>query len=345
MSLIEKLNARKQQAVVITAQEAEVSPDLVLEGLSSAQFTVRTKDIIEHLLEAISLIPSSESFDKGEVAIFILADNEKGNEFESIIAAGTPVMNAILYFALGANPNFKEMFTISQSKVKVVKDAVMLRSMAFRTLTALIEFYLTRGDYPRPESQAELSKNTRERTLVGVGVTKEGELAASVASFPLTKFPMSAFLQVTPSMLDTITAKRIMLSPAGTKFYRYATLCKMFGKTSRTQTDEVKASLAFRTAVLNIKPDQFVMFHPQHPCSAQRPGKFSRKAIVLLLKGLAESEIVAVLKYIKDKGMLSFMKDTQLYKEEKETVSCPGLHDPELNDGSVTVASLFPTID
>jgi len=307
-------------------------------SISESEFNVTPDHISDAFNLLINSVPDGARYLAGEVKVHMFDENNI--TFESLLAAGTLILDAVLFMALKDDGEYGGLFDMQGPLYSDKSDSALIRQTAYLAFIASIEHYLTKGVLPGMGNQNDqLSRNIVQRTLSETGITTSGQLGQILSSAKISKFPRTIYLGIDLGKIDKTTGQRIALSPAGTKFMRYLYMVGLFIGDS-TMTSKNAAAKKIYDFVKSIKPEQLIKFHPDHESSVRKPQKCSAKISVMLMKNLNSKGQTAVLTYINTKNMEALKKDTLMYAMVDGKVVCPGVNDPEFNDDCITVESL-----
>nr|DBA06951.1 TPA_asm: coat protein [Rhododendron ophiovirus] len=162
-----------------------------------------------------------EGYKKGDVKIMHFDQAAQQNP-ELLIAAGTKVLDALLFCALVEDETKVGMFHfVSVSKLNSLVISKNLEE-ARRAILAALVLVWTQGGLPSEVTQSRsLSKFVRNY-IYGGKVENHLQIAQQLSSTSTLKFPCSVFLDVKISELDQGVASRCKLSVAGNRPVRYA---------------------------------------------------------------------------------------------------------------------------
>jgi hypothetical protein len=338
---------RQFQAPVLQQAAATETPEderrALYEGMKEGGYEARVEDVRGAFERFLSKVPKRAMYAPGEVLISHLVDIDFSDTdafINNLCGGGTAVLDAMLYLAYGEQADKQSIFTVRPSTFKDQDQVTWFRNMAPRVLVGAIEFFLGKGFMPQLDAtKTPLTNNLLKRTLDGLGMSTEADLASTLSSASLQKFPAAVLLLENLGALDKVTQNRIELSPAGTKFMRYFQLAAHFDQGAR-KDDSAKASRAARNMILTWKWPELSAFHPMSPRNKHGIAKFSAKMSVLAMLALSEPEVEKALAYVRSKDMKSLMRDPNMFTDRDGKLTMPALKDQELVPNEITAEVL-----
>nr|DBA06911.1 TPA_asm: coat protein [Gentiana ophiovirus] len=189
--------------------------------VNKAGIIVTAESIREHLEKFLSTASSEDkAYSNGEIIIKYFNDNE--NSVEHLIAAGTMVLDAILYCSYKndqvVNGIFKKIM-VTELKPSVMAQNLSLGKKSILSATALV--FIT-GNLPPKDLSDSRPVPKFIRNLYNSEVDKLSTIAGYLSVADPKKFPAKAFLNIDLNKIDVATASRCKLSIAGNKAVRYA---------------------------------------------------------------------------------------------------------------------------
>nr|DBA06963.1 TPA_asm: coat protein [Viola ophiovirus] len=331
-------------------------------AVAGAQFDIDEDKVIAALDNYIKSLPAKESYGEKDIVVFI---HEEKKDVPSLIAAGTKVLDAILYVALSSEPNsagiFKEVpADISKLTLEKVKKRIEIGQKCFLSLVILV---LIRGNMIVPTIKGAEKRELPEfiRNLFNGKVSTEGQIATRLSSTSPKKFPGHLLLKVNLESLPGTAFSRIKISIAGTRVLRYAVYASKFEKVpiqnfgdravSKQQIDlnnalvkanDIVATLA--SYVNNWKA--CLKLHPMNP-RRSAPKGFSRKCTCAILYTLTNKGKLDMINYFREKKMYSYTKDADLMGTDDAAgkTSWPVLDDDDADFMGMTVDSVKAVFD
>lgn len=308
----------------------------LLGAISDQEFSVGASLLSATFIDCVGLLPRAPAYGPGEIKIHLFNNEVGGKSFKALLAAGTLVLDAILYIALHQNTAYGKLFDCSGPTTRETSGAIDHRNLSMHVLLAAIEHFYTRGSLPS-YNENKLSKNIIQRTLGVWEIGTEGRLAELLSTGALDKFPSEVFLDIDIATLPQITLNRIKLSPAGTKFRRYA---EMIDAIPASEKQDYPAGQAIIDSVKNMNLADLLHFHPLHIASVIKPSQCSLKIQAEMLRTLTPDGIHQLLSVIQSKRMLALMKDSRMYNDELAKKYCPILDDPAYGKGCITLTQI-----
>nr|DBA06944.1 TPA_asm: coat protein [Pseudolycopodiella ophiovirus] len=293
--------------------------------MQESKFKFDADKVVKVMNDYITSIPESETYKAGEVKVTILEDSPVS--VHNLIAAGTLVLDAIIYMAMHQEEEAKYLFeitTIQELEFNSVMSNLQTAKCAFISTIILI---FTRGSMPAKVGMASkrpLIKLICEDLEYGMDATEQSVALDLTCSNPM-KFPSSVFLKINIKDLPSKFFSRIRLSPAGNKVIKYAELASRFDKAVAPISDPPKMEDLIEKGnlehalklVKGLKDRQGnfeaqMMLHPLNP-NKKVPVGFALKMTKAILHTLSESGRVAMRKHIDSKKILAFQKDLNFY--------------------------------
>lgn len=332
------------------------------EQLISGEFVVDANDLVAAAERMFALDKRTNPYSAGEVEIFTYMQDPANFTLEMLLSAGTKPLDAILAVTYANDKSMVGMFAINPSTITDQTAASKATRRSIKAISALYEFFMTRGSAPKPNSSAPLSRNIVERTLGDYKVKTEEELSGLLTSSNVSKFPIKMLFAVPTSVIDPVTLQRVEMSRNGCKFIRYAVMANMFddkniheenaeeiAKMSEAEAakerlriekanTQLEAARAMRRAILAIPQSKKICFHAEHERAVLKHGQLSHKLTRACIESLLPVDQKRLASHIKDKKMAALLKDTAIVKDDSSGMSFSCLAAPDLKWETITVA-------
>jgi hypothetical protein len=328
----------------------EIDTSLVVSALESFAKTVKREG--GYLREEIKIVEMTDSI----ITI------------QSLVAAGTKILDASLYVTMQSDETKKKIFKVLKiNEITNTECGKNLQSGLCALIGAILVVY-NRGNLPSKTYSSENRRPLQNLLVSNVfheAISFEDELAEMLSSAPLFKYPAGSLLEFNLNLLEAFVGQRAKLSIAGNKVVRLAVIAGKFEK-QKIWTDEelVKDLLTFaarseeRVKIMhsNLLVEQLKSYGPDlqaqlrlHPLAKNRhvPAKFVGimiKAILMSLSNNGRNELCETLLGNREsKKMGSYTKDQLLMgstDEEKKNRTWSILTDKDYDVNSITVDGL-----
>nr|DBA06932.1 TPA_asm: coat protein [Lithospermum ophiovirus] len=198
------------------------SIDSFLENVKKDSYQIDTKSIEAHLLKFLeSVTTEDEGYLTKEISIFYY--KQKTYEIQSLVGAGTKILDALLFVSMKDNPEAQGMFNeravdnlTSMTVGKNVQDAK-------RAIQAAAVLVYIQGSLPKnfDDDKKPVPKFIKENIYKG-DIGNLNAIGKNLSSASTSKFPARVFLNVDINRFPVPVATRAKLSIAGNKGIRYA---------------------------------------------------------------------------------------------------------------------------
>nr|WNV27214.1 coat protein [pepper chlorosis associated virus] len=289
----------------------------------------KIKDVLEKYVK--ELPKTVETYKAGDVLI----KNFKGvsTGISSLLAAGTKILDAILYVAYQDSLEHSFIF----KKVELSPDMISSREIAEnidignKAIKAAFCHVYNQGGLPSSSSESKLLSKFIRETIFKKKTLESDKFCEYLSSSDPSFFPASVFLKVPLDNLPTEVSSRCKMSIAGNKAIRYAMLAQKFEK--RTLEDptkvESKNMLAYikeneklqkAISIMNTLSSLGSNFEAQkrmHPLSPERPSRknFTLQLTCAIVYALSKYGRETMRKDIDDRKIASFKRDLNIYGE------------------------------
>nr|DBA06888.1 TPA_asm: coat protein [Chrysanthemum ophiovirus_mori] len=332
----------------------------ILAKIKSESYSIDSSKIKEHLenfLKSVTL--GDEGYVSGEVVIKYIG--ERGADVNMLIAAGTKVLDAILYCAMAQSPDNTGMFKLVETSGISERTIAVNMSNAKRAIQAAAVLVYIQGGLPENKG-----KNSAE-TPVPQFITKEiysGEtvtmlsIGEQLSCANTKKFPAKVFLQIQLDILPPAVSSRCKLNIAGNRAVRYAKYASPFSTKSElkitegtpvTQIEDImkfNSKLKLSKDIVNCLKQvatnvtsQLVM----HPLSSERPTikNFTLKLTHAIIFSLSTSGLIAMSQKIVADNNPAFQKDVNFFGiKDGDSHTWPILSNPDADFSDITAESL-----
>jgi len=307
--------------------------DLVkMEGTS-----IKAETLIEHLNKFAQTCRLTEGYLPKEIQIYSVEGAEMKTEF--LIAAGTKVLDAILYVSVGEGEETSHLFDIHilpKIERAIAAPNIMNAKSAF---CAGICMVYNRGNLPTTaiilkegvEVEKPLQKFITSILHWSNPPKSEKELAEMLSCTNTTKFPSVSLLSINLKHLPGPVAGRCQLSIAGNKVVRLAAFAGKYEKRTATPVNKdtdleridkitkFNNELKIAHSIVKNLIDQMANIKGQlnlHPLVKKGiPAGFVSECIKAILFSLSDKGRAAMVTEIKEKGMGVLAMDSMLTGE------------------------------
>jgi len=289
--------------------EENLSPDDLAALCDEEQVVVTPDEVLDAINSFIETIPEIEGYNKGEIKLYVFSQSHFG--LSQMVGAGTAILDAILYLAVGVK--YPDIFSVRPAMSKTATDVSGFIARARGVFISWSILIMCRGSHP------DVTNTTRplpaiclKDALVGMNINNEKELALECSSAPLKKFPSSVMMQANVKSLPERFYQRIVLAPAGCRAIRYAMLASTFPK--RSDTPLAKEIAEYLVSVANHREVQLNL-HPMRdlPEIVKIP-KFTLKMTRAIMESLTPEGRNSFVDSIMGGRMESFKKDPSFSK-------------------------------
>nr|DBA06880.1 TPA_asm: coat protein [Caladenia ophiovirus] len=199
-----------------------------LESIIAGKNLALDVDEIKNTLEAyVKILPkSADSYFAKEVVIHRFADLELS--ISSLLAAGTKILDAILFTTYHASEKNNFIFRINDIDVETCNDREVAEriNIGQKSIKSAFSTVYNQGYLPSSQGSGRgISKFVKE-TMMGMPNLTEQEFAAHLSCTSTNKFPAVVFILSDINLLPTDVASRCKMSIAGNRPIRYALLAK-----------------------------------------------------------------------------------------------------------------------
>nr|DBA06956.1 TPA_asm: coat protein [Thymus ophiovirus] len=296
-------------------------------------YTVSAEEIKEHLTRFLYGIKwEDDAYRTGDIKINIYSDKKDVN---NLIAAGTKVLDALLYEAIGTREENAGLFTtriVTKLTASSVSDNII---NAKRALLAAVVLVFIQGSLPsKSDDTKPIPKFIKEKIFKGeIGSLKA--IAELLSSTNTEKFPSKIFLEIDLDRTPIAISTRCKMSIAGNRAIRYSIftaslkeaeeraipagagieLYKQYEEHNRRITKAKEIVKALRTIATDYKT-QLNM----HPLSQSRAviQNFTLKLTRAIIESVAPSARPEINRKAKKDNNSSFLRDTNFVGSEEE---------------------------
>nr|DBA06912.1 TPA_asm: coat protein [Gymnadenia ophiovirus_den] len=213
------------------------------------------EDLIRATLEDyVSTIPKyAEPYLNGEITIFYYSN--VGLSIKNLVAAGTKILDAVLYYSyqgLDSNQSIFSMKELGDTDFDP-KEAVERISNSHKAIKGAFATIYNQGYLPMDGSVERGLSQFVKVTLFGNANFTSSDLAKMLSSANTQKFPSQVFLNINIERLPTDVASRCKMSIAGNRVVRYAMLAKGFERAPVPNTMGINDNLQNQRAMREYK--------------------------------------------------------------------------------------------
>nr|DBA06907.1 TPA_asm: coat protein [Erythranthe ophiovirus] len=308
-----------------------MTPDEVVGVIRSKVVHITSDDVRVALETYVSSIPKNdESYNNGEVKVKVFQGVPVS--ISNVIAAGTAVLDAILYMTYRENTDNNQIFEVSEKPLTEVSSLEITDNLltAQRAIKGAFCCIYNQGFLPSlGATDKNLSKFVRETIFKNTDLTTKAFCEALSCTDP-AKFPAYSFLMVELNHVPTAVASRCKMSIAGNKAVRYAREAAKFekGTIGATPTDmnameafmERRRKLDLALQIVNFLVSISTNVETQkalHPLNPNRPTikNFTLKLTCAIIYSLSEDGRVEFRNHIIRKNIEAFRKDVNIFGE------------------------------
>nr|DAF42467.1 TPA_exp: coat protein [Dactylorhiza hatagirea ophiovirus] len=323
--------SRNNDTIPRTIPETRIPISRLSEVLDCHSIEVR-EDLIKTTLERyVNSIPkTAEPYLSGEIKIFHFQGIERS--IKNLIAAGTLVLDAVLYYSYENIPGNQVIFKVIENSDKDFDPSLAVEriSTSHKAIKAAFTTVYNQGYLPASGGVERGLSQFVKITLFNDQHMTSSKLAALLSSASTLKFPAQVFLKIDIDTLPTDVASRCKMSIAGNRVIRYAVLAKSFERAAQpvmgATTDRYLVGKFYKdnrkwevaTGIVDYLVSIAADWKSQikmHPLNAQRPTfkNFTLKLTHAVLYSLSQDGRTSMRGKIVSDKIEAFKKDENFF--------------------------------
>nr|DBA06875.1 TPA_asm: coat protein [Boraginaceae associated ophiovirus] len=320
--------------------------------ITSSSYVVTDADIRAHLERFLYEIKwEDDAYRTGDIKVYIYNGKK---DVDSLIAAGTKVLDALIYAALNDKPEAQDLFVVQ--KVEKLTANVISGHMtdAKRALLAGLVLVFIQGSLPsKADSKKPVPKFIKEKIFKS-NIANLSGVAEILSSTDTEKFPAKLFLDIDLDKVPKPICTRCKLSIAGNRAVRYAVFSAGFARSKevepRREWDGMTYSVMLESNkqvnlankifdILRMIAGNYKTQLRMHPLAPNRPviKDFTLKLTKAILVSIDEDERHKILEKAVADENLSFQRDTNFVGVVKDGIhTFPIMTNPDADFSSLT---------
>nr|WBG54166.1 coat protein [Ophiovirus lactucae] len=342
-----------------TGPVVNYSIEKVKELLGGKLFKIDENKVKEALENYIKLLPkTSDSYKSGDVKVFYYDGVEKS--VSSLLAAGTKVLDSILYMAHKDSAEHSFIFDESKLSPKTLDSRNFIENVNLgnKAIKAAFCSVYNQGGLPTKTSEERnLSKFIRETVFKNKDL-KSNVFCDMLSSSDPSFFPSSIFLKIPLDLLPTEVSSRCKMAVAGNKAIRYAILARRFEQSSLAEpttgkTEDIKNYMSMQaklekackiTELLSSLGSNFEAQKKMHPLSDTRTVRknFTLQLTCAIVHSLSHTGRLAMRAEIESKKIEAFKRDENIYgqKNAMDVICFPVLTNSDADFSELSVEAV-----
>lgn len=299
-SMFLELGNVEQSAAV--QQENDSGEHVNYSELNFSNYSAVATEIIDHLNGCLDFLSKSDTI--GEKSIPITAFTAGDPVYRELLAAGNKPLDALLYMAYHKHIDKKKMFEITVNPSVQVKTATSNYIKGSGYLKAWIMHVITKGNHPvnsegRPVTPFLVTNNYCDDKM------SEGAFAKKLSVLPgLEHFPADVIFEIELSKLDTKIHNRILMSTAGSRALKYASIACLYQRAGSVSNSTVALDIC--DEILELE-GHWKFFHPLN--EKHRIERFTRRLSQMIYYAIDMGDRKKFLQRIRDPKNPAFMND------------------------------------